>query len=120
MKRFLAILLALVLGISMLAACGEASDEQEKAAETEAVTEAPTQAATVVTDEMRDKLKTLIDEVQSKLIAEAFEGRAITAADRRLLIIVSGAVLLGTLLAVLMLTHYQNNAPESEDERDRK
>ena len=62
MKRFLAILLALVLGISMLAACGEASDEQEKAAETEAVTEAPTQAATVVTDEMRDKLKTLIDE----------------------------------------------------------
>ena len=62
MKRLLAILLALVLGISTLAACGEASDEQEKAAETEAVTEAPTQAATVVTDEMRDKLKTLIDE----------------------------------------------------------
>ena len=65
-------------------------------------------------------LKVLVDEAQSRLNAEAFDASAISAADRRLLIIISGAVLLGTLLALLGMTHYQNNAPESEDERDRK
>ena len=67
MKRFSAILLALALGIFALAACGQTAEEKQE----EAVTEAPTQEATVVTEELRDKMKTLIDD---SLVGHGFKG----------------------------------------------
>ena len=65
-------------------------------------------------------LKIVMDESQSKLMAISLENAAVSAADRRMLIILCGAVLMATMFAALALTHYQNNAPESEDERDPK
>ncbi len=67
MKRFSAILLALALGIFALAACGQTAEEKQE----EAVTEAPTQEATVVTEELRNKMKTLIDD---SLVGHGFKG----------------------------------------------
>lgn len=69
MKRFLAIILSLVLMTAALAACG--GDEKAKA--TEAVTEAPTEQPTVVSDEMRRIISAQIDE---SFVDHGFKGAA--------------------------------------------
>ncbi len=69
MKRFLAILLSLLMAATMFSACGEDHSEKD-APETEAATVA-TEKETVVTEELRDKMKTLIDD---SLVGHGFKG----------------------------------------------
>lgn len=71
MKRLLAILLSLLLTAAALTACGEDQSEKEKPA-TEAATESA-EKETVVSEEMRDKVKELIDE---SLVGHGFKGAA--------------------------------------------
>ena len=69
MKRFLAILLSLLMAATMFSACGEDHSEKD-APETEAATVAA-EKETVVTEELRDKMKTLIDD---SLVGHGFKG----------------------------------------------
>lgn len=73
MKRFLAIILVLAFGVSMLTACGENADKKDENAGDEAVTEAPTEETTYVSDELRDKVKELIDD---SLVGHGYKGAA--------------------------------------------
>ena len=69
MKRFLALILAMMIAAAT-AACGEKPQESDP---TEAQTEAPTEAATVVSDELRERVKSLCEE---NLADHDFKGAA--------------------------------------------
>lgn len=60
MKRFLALLLTIMLMVPALAACGENSGENDNVSE--AFTEVPTEEATVVSDEVRGDVRAIAEE----------------------------------------------------------
>ena len=64
-----------------------------------------------------DSLKTWIDTSLSGGASLTRYGANDSAADTRLLILLSGALLLGTLIAILAVTHYQHNMSDSEDDQ---
>ena len=63
-----------------------------------------------------DALKSLIDATLSSNASVSRYASNSASADPRLLILLSGALLAGTLIAVLLVTHYQQHMSDSDDD----